>query len=115
MTRDRLPKGVITMVILTALWDSEGYGYSLQREVERITGQPLSRGEVYSMLRHLEIRGFVEKVQVKEGKGRRSYYKTTGRGREFLIAQEKSMNISLSILEYLRRFIATRRPTAEFK
>ena len=107
MKRGKLPKGIITIVILSALLDKEGYGYLLQREVKKILGQSLSRGEIYSILRHLEIKGLVKKIPLD--RGRRTYYTTTDKGRDFLLSQEESLSSTISVLQNIMKSIASRR------
>ncbi|MEM0141547.1 MAG: PadR family transcriptional regulator [Thermoplasmatales archaeon] len=104
MTREKIPKGIISMSILAVLWDKGGYGYLVQKEVESLTGLSLSKGEIYSMLRHLEIRGLIVKMD-NSGKIRRTYYKTTDKGKIFFLSQKDVLAKSIKAIQDLEKFI----------
>ncbi|MEM3534673.1 MAG: PadR family transcriptional regulator [Thermoplasmatales archaeon] len=105
MTRERIPKGILSMAILVTLWDRGGYGYLLQKDLESLIGFPLSRGEIYSMLRHLEIRGFVQRIEGNIAGARRTYYITTEKGKTFFLAQRETIIKTIRVMESLERFL----------
>lgn len=102
--RERTFKGIISLVILRHLWRGPSYGYEMEREVKRSLGFALSSGEIYSILRNMEIRGLVRiNVQNQSGR-RRRYYEISTEGRRYLIDQIQSMEYAVSFLSEILKF-----------
>lgn len=103
--RGRIFKGIISLIILKLLWNHASYGYSLEREISRGLGENLSSGEIYSILRNLEIRGLVKSAVNPEPGRKRKYYEISAEGREYLLKQARSMDVAISYIEELRKFV----------
>jgi PadR family transcriptional regulator PadR len=74
--------------ILAAVGSSEQYGLEIVREIERLTGRPVSLGSLYVTLHRMEKKGFVT-ARWGEATGerlgaRRRYYRLTGLGKAAL-------------------------------
>lgn len=103
--RGRTFKGIISLVILKSLWNEPDYGYRLEREVSRSLGQKLSNGEIYSILRNMEIRGLIKnKVNPQSGR-RRKYYEISKEGRNYLLDQVQNINHALISMEEIAKFV----------
>ncbi|WP_297421630.1 pyridoxal-phosphate dependent enzyme [Thermococcus sp.] len=76
-SRERFSLGGTKLEILRLIEDGEMYGY----EVWEALGKPLRYQAVYQHLRELESMGLIEESRRK---GRRVYYRLTGRGKKFL-------------------------------
>lgn len=103
--RGRTFKGIISLVILECLWKEPGYGYQLEREVDRCTGQRLSNGEIYSILRNLEIRGLVREKSARSPERRRRYYEISASGKDYLLNQVKIMEFAIKSFEEIIEFV----------
>ena len=103
--RGRTFKGFISLIVLRALWNEPGYGYNLEKEVNRGLGVKLSNGEIYSVLRNMEIRGLVKnRGKRQEGKNRK-YYEISSEGKQYLREQVKSMEVALPTIEEIIGFV----------
>ena len=103
--RGRTFKGFISLIVLRALWNEPGYGYNLEKEVNRGLGVKLSNGEIYSFLRNMEIRGLVKnRGKRQEGKNRK-YYEISSEGKQYLREQVKSMEVALPTIEEIIGFV----------
>ena len=74
--------------ILAAVGSSERYGLEIVREIERLTGRPVSLGSLYVTLHRMEKKGFMtarwgEATEERLG-ARRRYYRLTGLGKAAL-------------------------------
>lgn len=72
---------------LTILWSisrKTQSGYSIIREMERITNQRFHPGIIYPLLYKLEERGFITGEWVQKGRKRIKYYSITEKGKEVL-------------------------------
>ena len=103
--RGRTFKGVISLVILRNLWNGPNYGYVLEKEVNRCLGQKLSNGEIYSILRNLEIRGLVHKKNGQEKDGKRKYYEISNDGRKYLVNQSRTLESAMDSIGEIIRFV----------
>lgn len=103
--REKIFKGIISLLVLKELWESPSYGYLLDKKISSGLGEKLSNGEIYSVVRNLEIRGYI-KVQRESGGGRvRKYYEISENGRNFLLTQARSLTIASKSIEEIRVFI----------
>ena len=103
--RGRTFKGIISLVILRNLWNEPNYGYILEKEVNRCLGQKLSNGEIYSILRNLEIRGLVHKKNGQEKDGKRKYYEISNDGRKYLVNQSRTLESAMDSIGEIIRFV----------
>ncbi len=103
--RGRTFKGIVSLIILKSLWKEPGYGYFLEREANRGLGQKLSNGEIYSILRNLEIRGLV-RARVGDQTGRnRKYYEISSEGKKYLISQVKNLDFAMNSIVDVINFV----------
>ncbi|MGV9314004.1 methyltransferase domain-containing protein [Streptomyces sp. NPDC003691] len=100
-------------LVLTALTEGPLHGYAVNSAVEKLSGARLGAGSLYGALARLEQKGLVEAL---EAAGRQRPYRITGRGREVLAREARTMErVSGQILEtvapdevhYLDRVAAT--------
>ncbi len=103
--RGRTFKGVMSLVILKCLWKEPSYGYQLEREVDKFLGQKLSNGEIYSILRNMEIRGLVRGKLSRQTERNRKYYEISNEGKKYLFNQVKNMEFAISSFEEIIRFV----------
>ncbi|MCL4333981.1 MAG: PadR family transcriptional regulator [Candidatus Thermoplasmatota archaeon] len=103
--RERTFKGIISLVILKCLWNESGYGYQLEKEIDRCIGQKLSNGEVYSILKNMEIRGLIRNVPKPETTGKRKYYEISLEGKEYLKNQVKNMEFAINSFQEIIKFV----------
>ncbi|MGC8561968.1 MAG: PadR family transcriptional regulator [Thermoplasmata archaeon] len=103
--RGRTFKGIISLVILRNLWNEPNYGYVLEKEVNRCLGQKLSNGEIYSILRNLEIRGLIYKRANQEKDSKRKYYEISNDGRRYLINQSRTLEFAMDSIGEIIRFV----------
>ncbi len=101
--RGRTFKGIISLLVLKSLWKEPGYGYLLEREVNKCLGQRLSNGEIYSIIRNLEIHGLVKARLGHETDRNRKYYEISSEGKKYLISQVKNLDLAMnSILDVIK-------------
>jgi PadR family transcriptional regulator PadR len=103
--RGRTFKGIISLVILKCLWNEPSYGYQLEKEIDRCIGQKLSNGEIYSILKNMEIRGLITNESGREEDGRRKYYEISGEGKKYLMNQVKNMEFAINSFEEIIKFV----------
>jgi len=77
-------RGLNRLIILWLLSRESMTGYRVMKELERITGQPLSPGIVYPLLYELAEEGYLTSEERRQDGRRVKYYSTTQRGRETL-------------------------------
>jgi len=104
---DEIVRGIIRniskLVILWSISRKTQSGYSVTREMERITGQRFHPGIVYPLLYKLEEGGFITGEWIQKGRKRTKYYSTTDRGRELLNQMGKLFELPLR--EVLQNFL----------
>jgi Predicted transcriptional regulators len=103
--RERIFKGIITLMILKALWDSPKHGYLLENEISNMIGDRLSEGEIYSLLKHMELRGFVSSKSEVCNNRLRKYYEITPKGREFFLKHKAPIAIMIPMIMELKKFM----------
>lgn len=103
--RERMFRGIISLLILQLLWKSPKYGYSLEKEIAQEIGEKLSDGEIYSILRNLEIKKLLISYTKPEGGRVRKYYEINEGGKQFLIDHKHSLNVAAAIIDEMRSFI----------
>ncbi|MFH8617818.1 methyltransferase domain-containing protein [Streptomyces sp. NPDC017979] len=76
------------MLVLSALADGPLHGYAINAAIEKLSGDRLGAGSLYGALARLEAKRWVEAL---EGEGRQRPFRLTGRGRQELALQARSM------------------------
>ncbi|MCL4447403.1 MAG: PadR family transcriptional regulator [Candidatus Thermoplasmatota archaeon] len=105
--RTRTFKGIISLVILRHLWNEPNYGYQLEREVNRSLDQRLSNGEIYSIIKYLEIRGLVRNKVDHQIVKNRKYYEISSEGKRYLINQVRTLKSAIGSIEEIIEFVNT--------
>ncbi len=103
--RERIFKGIITLIILKSLWNSPKHGYLLENEISEKINERLSEGEIYSLLKHMELRGFVNAKSEMCNNRMRKYYEITPRGREFFLSHKGPIKIMIPMMKELEEFM----------
>lgn len=102
---NEIVRGHINTVILSALVDSDKYGYEIRKEIESKSQGSfvLKEPTLYSSLKRLEEKGFVESYYGDEESqgGRRKYYKLTAYGREVTLKNLNEWKYSRSLMDKL--------------
>jgi DNA-binding PadR family transcriptional regulator len=91
---------------LTILWSisrKTQSGYSIIKEMERITNQHFHPGIIYPLLYKLEERGFITGEWVQKGRKRTKYYSITDKGKEVL--NRVGSRFELPLKEVLQDFL----------
>ncbi|MEU3602476.1 methyltransferase domain-containing protein [Streptomyces sp. NPDC006798] len=100
-------------LVLTVLAEGPLHGYAVNSAVEKLSGAKLGAGSLYGALERLERKGLIEAMEVRE---RRRPYRITGRGRDVLAREARTMErVSGQVFEtvppdeirYLDRVAAT--------
>ena len=79
-------KGLLELVVLNRLKNSDYYGYDLVQELKSIDGLSMREGTVYPILARLEEEGFVEHVIKESSTGPpRKYFRITREGRKAVV------------------------------
>lgn len=105
MNKD-LIKGKITTLILSALKDSERYGYEIIQELDEKSSGVLKmkEGTLYPLLHNLEFEGAIKSFERKSPQGRkRKYYKLTKAGKKLLEEKKEEWN---SFKQLIDQFVA---------
>lgn len=105
MNKD-LIKGNITTLILSALKDSERYGYEIIQELDAKSSGVLKmkEGTLYPLLHNLEFEGSIKSFERKSPQGRkRKYYKLTRSGKKLLEEKKEEWN---SFKQLIDQFVA---------
>jgi len=103
--RERIFKGVITLLVLKSIWDGPKHGYLLENEINNKLGEKLSEGEIYSLMKHMEIRGFVRSFTMMENSRMRRYYEITEKGKSFLIKHKHALEVVNPLINEILDFI----------
>lgn len=78
----QMRKGVLDLLILKALSESEWYGYALVKKLVSVPGVGVSEGSIYPLLSRLKRQGLVTTRLEESSEGpARKYYKVTDSGR----------------------------------
>lgn len=83
------------LVILWSISRKTHSGYSIIKEMERVTGQSFHPGIVYPLLYKLEENGFISGECIQRGRKRTKYYSLTEKGRELLNHMGKLFELPL--------------------
>jgi len=80
----QLKKGLLESLVLAALMNEDGYGYSLSEKVGAVV--EIAETALYPVLRRLEEQGSLSTYPVEHGGRLRKYYRITDSGRAALFA-----------------------------
>jgi PadR family transcriptional regulator, regulatory protein PadR len=80
----QLKKGLLESLVLAALMNEDGYGYSLSEKVGAVV--EIAETALYPVLRRLEEQGSLTTYPVEHGGRLRKYYRITDSGRAALLA-----------------------------
>ncbi len=96
----QLKKGLLDVLVLSALWRTDSYGYKIIQDISNII--EVSESTLYPILRRLERANNLQTYTAEHNGRLRRYYKLTMSGREkikeFLQDWEKMKTIYESIL-----------------
>jgi len=100
----QLLKGVLSLVLLHLLAESESYGYELVAGVRKLGLVDLSEGTVYPALSRLERDGLLlsRKVASTEGPPRK-YYRLSATGNKQLAVRTQAWSSLVAIVDPLLR------------
>jgi len=77
-------RNISKLAILWIISRKTQSGYSVIKEMERITNQRFRPGIIYPLLYKLEERGFISGQWVQKGRRQTKYYNVTEKGKEVL-------------------------------
>jgi len=103
--RERIFKGVLSLLVLTLIYRSPMHGYLLKRHVESHLGRTLPKGVIYSTLKRLETKGLASSRWDHRGVRSRRMYRATAKGRKFLHAHQQPLMIVRPVMENILRFL----------
>ncbi|MGC8584674.1 MAG: PadR family transcriptional regulator [Thermoplasmata archaeon] len=84
-SKERMLKGIISILILDELIDSPLHGYAIEKSISEKLGKKLPPGMIYVMLKTLEIKGCIESEETKGKTGRNvKIYHITDSGKNLL-------------------------------
>ncbi|WP_226925149.1 PadR family transcriptional regulator [Georgenia thermotolerans] len=87
----QLLKGVLPMLVLALLRESDSYGYELVTRLQDLGLEDIAAGSVYPVLTRLERDGDVESYLVQSSAGpARKYYRPTPAGLQHLLTQRRA-------------------------
>lgn len=107
-------KGILSMLLLRLLADSENYGYAVVEQLQA-AGVDLKEGTVYPALSRLEAKGWLASRLVPSASGpARKYYTATDTGRAELVSQEAAWTLLVGSVDQLMNApAATEAPTQD--
>jgi len=82
------------LLILASLASGPRHGYAMMEDIAAFCGTRLEPGTLYAALARLERRGWIEALEVQDG---RRPYRITGAGESALHAQIKTLHRVVSI------------------
>jgi PadR family transcriptional regulator PadR len=84
-------KGVLVLIVMSALSAREFYGYELVEHIQASAGVEVSDGTLYAILIRLKAEGLVStRWEAAERGPARKYYALTAEGRELLAEMKRS-------------------------
>jgi Predicted transcriptional regulators len=79
----QLKKGLLDIIVLSALFKGDSYGYKIIQDVSEVL--VISESTLYPILRRLEVQGLMETYNLEYGGRLRKYYKLNPAGRQKVI------------------------------
>ncbi|MGC8609906.1 MAG: PadR family transcriptional regulator [Thermoplasmata archaeon] len=103
-SKERLLKGIISILILDELMDGPKHGYAIEKDISEKLGHKLPPGMIYVMLKTLESKGCIkfEDSIGKTGRNVKIYY-ITDEGKDLLknhVEQLEKLKIILDNIIY---------------
>jgi DNA-binding PadR family transcriptional regulator len=96
-------RGFSRAVILWLISQKPMSGYTIIKEIEKLTGQKFHTGIIYPLLYELEKDGFMSSEWKQKGRRRIKYYSITGRGTQIL--NQLRQRFEMPVKEVLKDFI----------
>lgn len=97
--REKILRGITTLLILKYLLEKPKHGYLLQREVSNDLQRDLPNGAIYTLLKSLESREFVRSRRDERIGGRIiKRYEITREGKDFLKRHEEPLKTVRNVL-----------------
>lgn len=92
MKKERMMKGIISLLIMNELKQGPLHGYAIEKRINDKTGFHLPPGMIYVMLKSLEKKGCVRGQEKKGDSGRIvKIYHITERGIDFLTSHREQL------------------------
>ena len=97
-------RGFSRVIILWLISQKPASGYSIVKEIERLTGQKFHAGIVYPLLYELEKDEFISGWWTQKGRRRIKYYSITEKGTKLLnqLRQRFEMPVKEVLKDFLR-------------
>jgi DNA-binding PadR family transcriptional regulator len=97
-------RGFSRVIILWLISQKPASGYSIVKEIERLTGQKFHAGIVYPLLYELEKDEFISGGWTQKGRRRIKYYSITEKGTKLLnqLRQRFEMPVKEVLKDFLR-------------
>jgi len=96
-------RGFSRAIILWLVGQKPVSGYTIVKEMKRLTGQNFHAGVVYPLLYELERRGFIVGEWTQRGRRRIKHYSITNKGTELL--NRLRQLLEMPVKEVLKDFI----------
>ena len=96
-------RGFSRAVILWLISQKPTSGYTIVKEIEKLTGQKFHAGIVYPLLYELEKAKFISGEWTKKGRRRIKYYSITEKGTQML--NQLRQRFEMPVKEVLKDFI----------
>ena len=96
-------RGFSRAIILWLISQKPMSGYSIVKEIERLTGQKFHAGIIYPLLYELEKDGFISGGWTQKGGRRIKYYSITEKGTKLL--NQLRQRFEMPVKEVLKGFI----------
>ncbi|WP_163970469.1 PadR family transcriptional regulator [Oceanobacillus halotolerans] len=94
-------KGSIDLVLLSLISQRDLYGYEITRILKHLSDDTyeMSEGTLYSALKRLERKGWIESYWYDTEIGRRKYYRLTEKGGEELKRKQENWKMVESLVQ----------------
>lgn len=102
MEREKILRGIMTLLVLDQLSRHDLHGYALQQVVSERLKRRIAPGTIYVLLTSMLRRGFIEVKEECTVKNRTvKIYSITHRGKEFLLDHSEPLKLVREVLDYL--------------
>ncbi|MCI4434277.1 MAG: PadR family transcriptional regulator [Thermoplasmata archaeon] len=109
--KERLMKGIISILITKELVEGPLHGYALEKRIEEKTGIDLPTGMIYVILKSLEKKGCIKKEEIiGESKKIVKKYSITDTGRDFLFSHKNQLIKMKEIIDDILKTIEKEKP-----
>jgi len=99
-----LIRGHTEMIIMAQLYNSDSYGYKINKSIQEASGgqYELKEATLYGAFRRLEENGYISSYWGDEATGaRRRYYKLTAQGKDFYKVCQSEWENAKSLIDKL--------------